>query len=183
MGGHAAVVRPPGPRRNQGPSPPGAARPGTARRSGPAGAHRARSGRRHRARTVLDRHRAPGDDRRRFLSLRIAMHLGLLHEVHDPSHADEPILCEYCEMGGAGYGVLPACGVAARASSRRSVMPGQGESPPQPVESQTVPAEATAEQAYPGFAVPVADHLAPTIRRPRFSWLLTRWGRGDVRRW
>ena len=110
-----------------------------------------------------------------LVALRIAMHLGLLHEAHDPSRADEPILCEYCEMVVPDMAFCPACGVAARASSRRSRR-ARRESRPQPVESETAPAGVTAERAYPGFAVPVADYLAPTIRRPRFGWLLTRWG-------
>ena len=110
-----------------------------------------------------------------LVALRIAMQLGLLHEAHDPNRADEPILCEYCEMVVPDMAFCPACGVAARASSRRSRR-ARRESRPEPVESRTGPDEPTAERAYPGFAVPVADYLAPTIRRPRFSWLLTRWG-------
>ena len=105
--------------------------------------------------------------------LRTAMQLGLMHEARDPSNAAEPILCEYCEMVVPDMAFCPACGVATRASSRRSRRARRADRP-QPAEGGT--GTDAAQRSYPGFAVPVAGYLAPPIRRPRFGWLLTRWG-------
>ena len=110
-----------------------------------------------------------------LMALRAAMQLGLLHEAHDPGHAEEPILCEYCEMVVPDMAFCPACGVAARASSRRSRR-GRREARPQPADDGASPAAATALRPYPGFAVPDSGYVAPPIRRPRFGWLLSRWG-------
>jgi hypothetical protein len=53
------------------------------------------------------------------LWLRIVLHISLLREMHDPiSH--EPLLCEHCGHVVPDMAFCPACGVATRASSRKS---------------------------------------------------------------
>jgi hypothetical protein len=74
----------------------------------------------------------------------------------------------------------PACGVATRASSRASRRERRGASRPEPVVDDGVgtapPAEGFAPVCYPGYAMPAATYTAPQLLRPRFSWLLGRWG-------
>lgn len=107
-----------------------------------------------------------------LMALRTAMQLALLHETHDPSHPDEPSLCEHCEHVVPDMAFCVACGVAARASCRQSRQAEQ----PQPTSEAPVPGAGPAERSYPGFALPAESYLAPVIRRPRFGWLLSRWG-------
>lgn len=52
--------------------------------------------------------------------LRLSLHLALLHEAHDETVADEPVLCEHCGHVVPDMAFCPVCGVAARASSRSS---------------------------------------------------------------
>ncbi|KGI68873.1 zinc ribbon domain-containing protein [Mycolicibacterium rufum] len=54
------------------------------------------------------------------LLLRISLHLALLHEAHDEIAAEEPVLCQNCGHVVPDMAFCPACGVAARASSRSS---------------------------------------------------------------
>ncbi len=55
-----------------------------------------------------------------LLALRVGMHLALLHEAHDPIHADQPLLCPHCRMVVPDMAFCPSCGAATRASSRSS---------------------------------------------------------------
>lgn len=52
--------------------------------------------------------------------LRLSLHLALLHEAHDETVADEPVLCQHCGHVVPDMAFCPVCGVAARASSRSS---------------------------------------------------------------
>jgi hypothetical protein len=55
-----------------------------------------------------------------LLTLRIGLHLALLHEAHDEIRSDEPLLCPHCGHVVPDMAFCPACGVATRASSRSS---------------------------------------------------------------
>ena len=91
-----------------------------------------------------------------LLGLRVALQLAVLHESHDHVDADRPLLCPHCEHVIPDMPFCPACGAAAQACSRQD--------------------DHGPEQVYPGYALPEANYLAPRIHRPRFGWLLGRWG-------
>lgn len=55
-----------------------------------------------------------------LLTLRVGLHLALLHEAHDEIRSDEPILCPHCGHVVPDMAFCPACGAATRASSRSS---------------------------------------------------------------
>ena len=101
-----------------------------------------------------------------LLGLRLSLQLALLHEAHDPIDEDRPLLCPHCEHVVPDMAFCPACGAATRASSQLSRRERR--------EPQGSPG--TAERIYPGYALPAATYPAPVIRRPRFAWLLGRWG-------
>jgi hypothetical protein len=107
-----------------------------------------------------------------LVGLRVATHLALLHEGHDPVRADQPILCEYCEHVVPDTPFCPACGVAARAASRASLRRRRGTRP----QARDGVAPGPQVRVFPGFAVPAAEYLAPPIGHPRLDWLLSRWG-------
>ena len=112
-------------------------------------------------------------------ALRLAIQLALLHESHDPIRQDQPLLCPHCEHVVPDMAFCPACGAATRASSVQSRRQRRGEDrPQQAAEGDALPesADGEPEQIYPGFALPSATYAAPVARRPRFSWLLGRWG-------
>lgn len=104
--------------------------------------------------------------------LRATLQLALLHEHHDPIREDQPLLCPYCDMVVPDMAFCPSCGAATRASSQESRRERAG------CRIQTADAEPTEgrEQIRPGYAMPAASYLTPAVRRPRFSWLLSRWG-------
>ncbi len=54
-----------------------------------------------------------------LFAVRICVQLALLHEEPDPSDG-EPVLCAHCDRVVPDMAFCPACGVAARASSRQS---------------------------------------------------------------
>ena len=116
-----------------------------------------------------------------LLALRMALQLALLHEQHDPVRPDEPLLCIHCEMVVPDMAFCPACGAATRASTRTSRRERRSIRP-QPVDDNTPSADTTVDgrpqQTYPGYAMPAGTYLAPVIQRPRFGWLLGRWGTG-----
>ncbi len=114
-----------------------------------------------------------------LLALRVALQLALLHEAHDQIRQDQPLLCPHCEHVVPDMAFCPACGAATRASSQESRQERRGLGRPQRVaDGAELPDEpdGTPEDAFPGYALPAVAYAAPAIRRPRFSWLLGRWG-------
>lgn len=109
-----------------------------------------------------------------LLALRAALHLALLHEVHDLIREDQPILCVHCEMVVPDMPFCPACGVAAHASSKASRRARRGDQCPVPAATDTAHTESLVE--YPGYALPTGTYVAPRLRPTRSSWLLSRWG-------
>ncbi len=116
-----------------------------------------------------------------LLALRFALQLALLHESHDPIERDQPLLCTHCEHVVPDMAFCPACGVATRASSRESRRERRGPLRPRRIDADGVPpdsAEGVPEKRYAGYALPSATYAAPALQRPRFSWLMGRWGIG-----
>lgn len=105
-----------------------------------------------------------------LIALRLALQLALLHETHDPIRQDEPLLCVHCEMVVPDMAFCPACGAATRASTRTSRTECRAVRPEQE------PIAEHDERNYPGYALPQGQYCAPTIVRPRFGWLVSRWG-------
>ncbi len=101
-----------------------------------------------------------------LLGLRTSLQLALLHEAADPMHEDQPLLCPHCETVVPDMAFCTACGGATRASSQESRR------------ERRTPAEGTPETVYPGYALPEASYLAPTLRWPLLSWLISRCGIG-----
>lgn len=109
-----------------------------------------------------------------LLLLRIAMQLALLHELPDPIAEDRQLLCPRCEMVVPDMAFCPQCGAANRAASQQSrrerrerthlADTGAGDGP------------GAGELIYPGYATPADRYAAPRVRRPRYGWLLGRWG-------
>ncbi|MFN8072245.1 MAG: zinc ribbon domain-containing protein [Mycobacterium sp.] len=108
-----------------------------------------------------------------LLILRLVLQLALLHEAHDPIREDQPLLCPNCEMVVPDMAFCPACGVATRASSKESRRERRDGCRIQAADA--APA-GTAEQTYPGYAMPAGNYIAPALPRPRYGWLLSRWG-------
>jgi len=121
-----------------------------------------------------------------LLGLRLSLQIALLHESHDPIAQDQPLLCPYCEMVVPDMAFCPSCGAATRASSQESRRGRRGAFRPQRLAGDASGRQATApgspdgppEDLYPGYALPSGTYAAPELRRPRFSWLLGRWGIG-----
>ena len=114
-----------------------------------------------------------------LLVLRLALQLALLHESHDPIEQDEPLLCTHCEHVVPDMAFCPACGAATRASSKESRRERRGLFRPQRVDADgPLPGspDGRPEKRYPGFALPAATYAAPALQRPRFGWLMGRWG-------
>jgi hypothetical protein len=115
-----------------------------------------------------------------LLALRLVLQLALLHEAHDPIAEDQPLLCPHCEMVVPDMAFCPACGAATRASSRESRLERRGRFRAEPLdqEGEVGPAsvDGIPENVYPGYAMPAGRYLAPGLRRPRYGWLLSRWG-------
>lgn len=107
------------------------------------------------------------------LALRVALQLALLHEKPDPMRPDQPLLCIDCEMVVPDMAFCPACGVATRASTRTSRRE-RRDVRPHPAGADSAPADGEAN--YPGYALPAGSYQAPAIGRPRFGWLVGRWG-------
>ena len=108
-----------------------------------------------------------------LLMLRVTLQLGLLHETQDPIREDQPLLCPYCEMVVPDMAFCPSCGAATRAASQGSRRERRAGCRVRAADSDQPGA---AEQTYPGYAMPAGSYLAPALQRPRFSWLLSRWG-------
>ena len=114
-----------------------------------------------------------------LLALRLVLQLALLHEAHDPIAEDQPLLCPHCEMVVPDMAFCPACGAATRASSRESRLERRGRFRAQAFDEDAETAPATAgvpENVYPGYAMPAGRYLAPGLPKPRYRWLLSRWG-------
>lgn len=101
-----------------------------------------------------------------LLGLRLSLQLAMLHESHEPSEADLPLLCPQCENVVPDMAFCPACGAATMASSRQSRRLRRGMLRPRPEDAG----------GYPGYALPSANYAATPVQRPRFGWLLGRWG-------
>ena len=114
------------------------------------------------------------------VALRLVLQLALLHEAHDPIAEDQPLLCPHCEMVVPDMAFCPACGAATRASSRESRRERRGRfraaALDEDAEVDPASVDGIPEQVYPGYAMPAGRYLAPGLRRPRFGWLLSRWG-------
>ena len=110
-----------------------------------------------------------------LLALRIALQLALLHEQHDPLRPDEPMLCVHCEMVTPDMPFCAACGAANRASSRTSRAERRAIRP-QAADTGASVTDGSGQRDYPGYALPAATYQAPAIKRPRFGWLIGRWG-------
>lgn len=108
-----------------------------------------------------------------LLLLRVTLQLALLHESQDPIREHEPLLCPFCEMVVPDMAFCPSCGAATRASSQDSRRERRDGCRIQSADADGVGA---AEKVYPGYAMPSASYLAPRMHRPRYSWLLSRWG-------
>ncbi len=108
-----------------------------------------------------------------LLMLRVTLQLALLHESQDPIREDQPLLCPYCEMVVPDMAFCPSCGAATRASSQDSRRERRAGCRVRAADSGQPAAD---ERTYPGYAMPAGSYLAPTLRRPRFGWLLSRWG-------
>ncbi|MCV7225412.1 zinc ribbon domain-containing protein [Mycolicibacterium komossense] len=54
------------------------------------------------------------------LALRTGLQLAMLHEIHEPTDAEQPILCADCGHVVPDMAFCPACGVASQAASRAS---------------------------------------------------------------
>ncbi len=108
-----------------------------------------------------------------LLILRVTVQLALLHGMQDPIREDQPLLCPFCEMVVPDMAFCSSCGAATRAASqesrreRRAGCRLQAAGPDQ---------TGTTEQIYPAYALPARSYVAPSPRRPRFGWLLSRWG-------
>lgn len=114
-----------------------------------------------------------------LLALRVAIQLALLHEDKDPIRADQPLLCIECEMAVPDMAFCPACGAATRASSRTSRGLRRAIRPePDDADTSSAPKIDLRVQAFPGYALPAATYEALPIQRPRFGWLIGRWGTG-----
>lgn len=113
-----------------------------------------------------------------LLGLRLALQLALLHEDHDPIREDQPLLCPHCEHVVPDMAFCPACGAATRASSRESRRERRDFRPQPTGQAEPGSIDGEPEQRYPGYALPAGAYAAPAIRRPRFGWLLGRWGTG-----
>lgn len=114
-----------------------------------------------------------------LLALRLVLQLALLHEAHDTIAEEQPLLCPHCEMVVPDMAFCPACGAATRASSRASRRERRGRFRAQAVTDGEAPplvVDGTPEDVYPGYAMPEERYLAPGLQRPRFAWLLSRWG-------
>jgi hypothetical protein len=101
-----------------------------------------------------------------LFTLRVGLHLALLHEAHDPSAA-EPLLCQHCGHVIPDMAFCPNCGVAARASSRSSRSARRG-ARPVPIDTGQTPTEPT----WPGYVVPAARYAAAPLRKNRPTQLL-----------
>lgn len=111
-----------------------------------------------------------------LIGLRLSLQLALLHETHDPIAEDQPLLCPYCDMVVPDMAFCPACGAATRASSRESRRERRGLFRPRPDPADAAVAPSGSEAVYPGYAMPEQSYVATPPPRPRFAWLLSRWG-------
>jgi len=108
-----------------------------------------------------------------LLTLRVSLQLALLHETQDPIREGQPLLCPYCEMVVPDMAFCPSCGAATRASSQTSRQERRAGCRVKPADSESAGPD---ERTYPGYALPAAGYVAPRLRGPRYSWLLSRWG-------
>ena len=86
------------------------------------------------------------------LLLRVGLHLALLHEDHGNVMSDQVILCAYCGDVVPDMPFCPACGVAARATSRSS-RAARRQHRPAPARSDD-----PAIETRPGYAVPARSY-------------------------
>ena len=104
--------------------------------------------------------------------LRVGLHMALLHEEHDPI-TGEPVLCPNCEQVVPDMAFCPACGVAARASSRSARRARRLARPERDnVAARCEPAGPTIR---PGYAVPSGIYRAAPAHRTSYGRVLGIW--------
>jgi hypothetical protein len=110
------------------------------------------------------------------LLLRLGLHLALLHETHDPI-TDGPMLCLHCEHVIPDTAFCPACGVAARASSRSSR---RARRLSRPVPDADAPTDlgSDGQIVRPGYAVPAGTYRAPAVAPTSYARPLGTWCAG-----
>jgi hypothetical protein len=99
-----------------------------------------------------------------ILGLRIALHTALLHEAHEVSQGG-PLLCAHCHHVVPDMAFCPNCGVAIRASSRRS-RDARRRSRPEPTDTPSAipPPAAPSAPVWAGYAVPAPSYTAAPVR-------------------
>jgi hypothetical protein len=99
-----------------------------------------------------------------ILVLRIALHMALLHEAHEVIQGG-PLLCAHCHHVVPDMAFCPSCGVAIRASSRRS-REARRLPRPEPADTSpaTPPAAAPSAPEWTGYAVPAPSYTAAPVR-------------------
>ncbi len=104
--------------------------------------------------------------------LRLGLHMALLHEAQDPI-TGEPVMCPNCEQVIPDMAFCPACGVAARASSR-SARRARRLARPERDDVTTSP-EPAGSAIRPGYAVPPGIYRAAPAHRTSYRRVLGMW--------
>ncbi|MGH3967258.1 MAG: zinc ribbon domain-containing protein [Mycobacterium sp.] len=96
------------------------------------------------------------------LTLRVGLHLALLHEAPDVTE-HEPVLCPECRHVVPDAAFCPSCGVASRASSRSSRNARRSAGAQLADDGHLVGDPQTAA-LFPGYGVPAGAYTAPLLR-------------------
>ena len=118
------------------------------------------------------------------LALRVALQAALLHEEHDQSNPDEPVLCPHCDHVVPDMAFCPDCGAASRASSRSS-REARRDARPRPADSGdgepasgTAPSRPHVAAKFPANALPAGSYIATPLRHMSTRHLLLSLGAG-----
>lgn len=99
-----------------------------------------------------------------ILGLRFALHTSLLHEAHEVRSLGGPLLCVHCHHVVPDMAFCANCGVAIRASSRRS-RDARRRSRPEPTDKPpAIPPPSAPSALWPGYAVPAPSYTAAPVR-------------------